>query len=757
MANESEIKEALSYIDPATCSYQEWCQVGMAIKAAGLGADLFDEWSQRDPDRYHHGEAKKKFDSFNDVGITPKTLFGMAYEAGMPKHFSSDEPARALELDDVISDTGIIDQTWIEREDIKEPITEEWEPLDDLRRYLKALFKENEFVGMVVPAPSQHPDKDDKYKPINAGSYGQTAGQLIHEIDKAKSKNQGIDYVIGDYNKAAGAWIRFNPLDGKGVKNANVTAYRYALVESDEMDLGMQAAVYRKLELPIAAMVYSGSKSVHAIVHIDAPDLEEYKKRVEYLYKICKKNGLIIDIQNKNPSRLSRLPGVFRGDHKQFLIDTNIGKSSWAEWEDYIDQISDDLPDPENLATDWQNLPELSPPLIDGILRQGHKMLLAGPSKAGKSFALIELTIAIAEGAKWFGQWQCAQGRVLYINLELDRASCLHRFKDVYDALGIRFPHLGNIDIWNLRGHAVPMDKLTPKLIRRSEKKGYIAVIIDPIYKVITGDENSAEQMSKFCTQFDTIATALNCAVIYCHHHSKGAQGGKRAMDRASGSGVFARDPDAMIDMTELPIDDDVMPRVEGIEICKTIADEIRGIDPHFFDTNPENVDVRTMRGYGWKVLRKKYNDNQIDALTAKAAEKAHLLTAWRISFTLREFASPAPTDIWFDYPKHYQDTTGLLKDLMPDEELAPWQKAVKKHSSDKSKKKRESKRQNELEVAFSNLELNGDPVTYQMLADAMNVSVKTVQRRVKEAGDSFKIIQEDGKETVIERSDKNM
>ena len=36
---------------------------------------------------------------------------------------------------------------------------------------------------------------------------------------------------------------------------------------------------------------------------------------------------------------------------------------------------------------------------IENVLRQGHKMLIAGPSKAGKSFALIELCIAIAEGA----------------------------------------------------------------------------------------------------------------------------------------------------------------------------------------------------------------------------------------------------------------------------------------------------------------------------------------------------------------------
>ena len=61
-------------------------------------------------------------------------------------------------------------------------------------------------------------------------------------------------------------------------------------------------------------------------------------------------------------------------------------------------------------------------------------MAASGPSKAGKSFLQIELCIAIAEGKKWL-QWNCAQGRVMYVNLELDRASCLHRFKDGHSLL----------------------------------------------------------------------------------------------------------------------------------------------------------------------------------------------------------------------------------------------------------------------------------------------------------------------------------
>ena len=83
------------------------------------------------------------------------------------------------------------------------------------------------------------------------------------------------------------------------------------------------------------------------------------------------------------------------------------------------------------------------------------------------------------------------------VNLELDRASCLHRFKDVYEALHLAPNNLDKISIWNLRGKSLPMDQLAPKLIRRAEKKGYKAIIIDPIYKVITGDENSADQMAK--------------------------------------------------------------------------------------------------------------------------------------------------------------------------------------------------------------------------------------------------------------------
>ena len=500
------------------------------------------------------------------------------------------------------------------------------------------------------------------------------------------------------------------------------------------MPIEQQNALIRELELPVAVLVYSGGKSVHAIVRIDAANYDEYRKRVDFLYSICRKNGLEIDKQNRNPSRLSRMPGVMRGGKKQYIIDTNLGKHDFAEWRDWVEGMNDDLPEFENLADYFDNPPPLAPPLIDGVLRQGHKMLIAGPPKAGKSFALIELAIAIAEGVPWFG-FNCAQGKVMYVNLELDKASCYHRFIDVYKAMGVSPENVRSIDIWNLRGLSVPMDKLAPMLIRRASKKGFIAVIIDPIYKVLTGDENSAEQMARFCNQFDKVCTELGCSVIYCHHHSKGSQGGKRSMDRASGSGVFSRDPDALLDLTELEVSENLFIQQENAEICRVIQNWISRFHPIDDVCSQDDLCSATSM---LEIARKSLPERSFSLMmqdvdeTKKAVRKRR---AWRIEGTLREFARLDPINLWYSYPMHILDTTGVLADCDFDGERnsknSPFQKNF---SNKKSKEEKKEERIEALETAFSGVQEDGK-AEIRDLAEYMGVTEKTVRNRVKEHG----------------------
>ena len=582
---DNNILSALRSIDVAALDRASWIAVGMALKEEGYPCSVWDDWSRNDK-RYHPGECERLWRGFHGSATPVKagTIIQMAKDRGWTM-FGEDGCMAwddAIEYDGDDSFTGFPQDTW--------------DPAQDLISYLELLFRPEDHVAYVTGDVWK--TADGKWVP-SKGCYDRTAGELISSL---KKHPDDIGATIGDWKPEAGAWIRFNPVDGEGVKNENVTGFRFALVESDTLPIAEQDVIFRKLELPIAALVHSGGKSLHAIVRVDADSYEEYRKRVDFLYDFLEKNGVSIDRQNRNPSRLSRMPGVTRNGNRQYLVATNIGRKSWVDWMDFVEGVSDELPAMEPLSTYKDNPPALPEELITGILRRGHKMLVSGSSKAGKSFLLMELCVSIAEGTPWLG-FPVSKGRVLYVNLEIDPASAINRFLKIYEALGLKPRHTEDILLWNLRGHAVPLDQLVPKLIRRVRDLHLDAIVIDPIYKVITGDENNASEMGAFCNQFDKICTETGCSTIYCHHHSKGAQGAKKAMDRASGSGVFARDPDAQLDMIQLELTED--------------------------------------------------QKNNVRDGTA---------TGWRLESSLREFPNILPVNLWFDYPIHRIDTTGELE-----------------------------------------------------------------------------------------------
>lgn len=591
-----ELLEALNYIPPSALNYTEWVTVGMALKHEGMSADIWDSWSRSDS-RYKSGDCEKKWNTFRESSgeiVTGGTIFEMAKRFGCNP---TTREIKAFNWDDEIEYDGddriIKDAAWLDTSSIIEAPKNMNGP-DELRRFIQALFKPDEIVGFCIDA--EYDEEKKKWKPSSRGSYGMTAGQILAAIKK-HPKDMGA--VIGDYNTEAGAWIRFNPLDGNGVNNDNVTDLRYSLIESDNLEIEKQKALMEELKLPIVLMTFSGGKSVHSIVRIDALTPQDYKEKVDYLYKICEENGLSIDTQNKNASRMTRMPGVVRGEKKQFIIAENLGFKTFDEWQTYIENLKDTLPDIINYS-DLEELPPLSPELIKGILRRGHKMLISGASKAGKSFLLIELALCIATGKSWLG-FKCAKGKVLYINLEVDGSSFLHRVADVKNSMGIA--DKVSLEIWNLRGQKADIATLSPRLIRRAEGKNYDAIIFDPLYKINVSDENNASEMAKFFNELDKICTQLKTSVICCHHHSKGAQGAKFSIDRASGSGVFARDPDAILDMIQI---------------------------------NPADAEMSLEDGQ----------------------------TAWRISSTLREFKTPDDIDVIFDYPIHKVTTD--LTDAQP-------------------------------------------------------------------------------------------
>lgn len=113
-----------------------------------------------------------------------------------------------------------------------------------------------------------------------------------------------------------------NPLDGRehdlpdGKKSfrcdSAVCKFRFAVCEFDGLPRSEQLAFFAGVKLPIAALIDTGGKSIHALVKVDAPDREAWTAEVEQRLFAEMLVPLGCDRTCRNESRLSRLPGHFR-------------------------------------------------------------------------------------------------------------------------------------------------------------------------------------------------------------------------------------------------------------------------------------------------------------------------------------------------------------------------------------------------------------------------------------------------------------
>ncbi len=253
-----DILNALQHLNAAELSYSDWINVGMALKHEGYDCGVWEEWSRRDS-RWHRGECERKWKSFLGSAdpVTGATIIMMAKERGW-------EPNTALDWNDMLLYDGQTDGTGGNmtaaptlyssvsaknaslRSHFSEtccigsvdPKSKDFDrslsPAEELILYLRTLFRDEEYVSYVAQS---FQDEDGRWKPGGAGCCDRTAGELITELEKHLDD---IGAVLGDAKAEAGAWIRFNPVDGKGARNDNVTSFRNALVESDSMSIPEQ-------------------------------------------------------------------------------------------------------------------------------------------------------------------------------------------------------------------------------------------------------------------------------------------------------------------------------------------------------------------------------------------------------------------------------------------------------------------------------------------------------------------------------------
>jgi hypothetical protein len=127
-----------------------------------------------------------------------------------------------------------------------------------------------------------------------------------------------------------GPYIIPNPLTGEQGKTKTgknsfradscVAKFRFAVVEFDNMSLENQCRFWGAVDLPIAALIFSGGKSIHGWIRVDCKDVVEWNEQVENTLFAQFLKPMGVDASCRNEARLSRLPGVFRQDKQEWQL-----------------------------------------------------------------------------------------------------------------------------------------------------------------------------------------------------------------------------------------------------------------------------------------------------------------------------------------------------------------------------------------------------------------------------------------------------
>lgn len=386
--------------------------------------------------------------------------------------------------------------------------------------FINSVFAPDDIVCICLDG--QHDPETDKWTPASNGTF----------LPVTEWREILKDRVY--WQKDGGVWIRINPTNPNDYTGSdrNVSSYRHVLIEFDDKPKEEQLAIIQRSNLPIAAVIDSGGKSLHAWVRVDAIDAREWQARRDQIYEYLLDAG--VDPKNRNPSRFSRMPGAFRGQVEQKLIALNIGQKTWSEWSDWREESQLSAPTAPSQLLEYNTDADPNNVLGNRWLCRGGSLVIVGQSGVGKSSFAMQFGLTLALGKKFFGIAPVRPLRIALIQAENDRGDMAEALKGVVNGMSCSDDNMAVLE-QNLRFYDESVKTGTDfiRLARTIIAKHKADILIaDPLLAYAGDDISEQSFMSTFLrNHLNPVLQQTGCIWVWLHHMPKPPKG-----DQAKGT-----------------------------------------------------------------------------------------------------------------------------------------------------------------------------------------------------------------------------
>ena len=578
MINESErARSAFHHLD-AGCARDEWVRAGMAGKSAGLGFDDFHNWSASAGNYAGENECRTVWKSFAESGaVTPATLFGMAFAQGWK------DPSKASAKGNNGSRPNL--------------------PLTPVNKTAQKAVKQAENANAVdvwqrcIPAtPAEAYIHRKQGKPDGVKVYPTSAPPLI-----IRGQNVAGYLAVPCWSGDQLQTLQFIPPDGGDKLNLPGASFNDGFFSVGEIT--DRVYICEGIGTAWACNTASGAA---AVVCFGVGNMSKVAKSLRDKYPAA---GLVIVSDKGQENKAAKIAADVSGQWIAMPTD----KPSNYDANDYLQEagagaLAALLERTQAPAMRYALLSDADlcklPPMqwrIKKVLPEKGLAAVFGASGSGKSFAVIDMSQAIAAGHEWFG-YKSKPCNVVYCALEgeggIAGRVAAYRIRHGATAQNIRYL----VQSFSLleRGDITELAQAIQAIGGGAE-----VVILDTLNRAAPGaDENDSKSMGQIIAAAKELQTLIGGLVILVHHTGKDASKGLRghsslhaALDAAievrrdgdSREWLIAKSKDGedgeahpfKLDIVELGIDEDGEPITScTVHPLEQIADSIKKVMP---------------------------------------------------------------------------------------------------------------------------------------------------------------------------------